>query len=95
MVVSDSLVAVNVGKERFPNKLGTRNFENIIRRILQHKYVYKISVRYSAKDKIQINNSFEFTEYSVFSKIGGGQRVEKIGNKSDQTIHYRCTSKCL
>src|SRR6267154_5932840 len=53
-------------------------FENIIRRILQHKYVYKISVRYCAKDKIQINNSFEFTEYSVSSKIGGGQRVEKL-----------------
>jgi hypothetical protein len=35
-------------------------------------------VRYSAKDKIQINNSFEFSEYNVSCKIGGGQRVEKF-----------------
>ena len=33
-------------------------------------------MRYSAKDKIQINDSFDFPEYNVSSKIGGGQCVE-------------------
>ena len=56
-------------------------FENIIHWILQHKDIYKISVKYSAKDKIQINNSFEFSECNVSGKIGGGQCVEKIEMK--------------
>jgi hypothetical protein len=47
-------------------------FENSIQWILQHKYIYKRSVRYKVKDKIQINNSFGFQEHNVSSKIGGG-----------------------
>ena len=56
-------------------------FENSIQWILQHKYIYKRSVRYKVKDKIQINNSFGFQEHNVSSKIGGGQHLEKIEMK--------------
>jgi len=42
-------------------------------------YTYlQISVLYSAKDKIHINNCFEFSEQNVSSKIRGGKYVEKI-----------------
>ena len=55
--------------------------ENIIHWILQHKYIYKISVKSSAKDKIKIKNYLESPEHNVSGKIGGGQRVEKIEMK--------------
>src|ERR1700683_3404712 len=40
--------------------------------------IYKISVRYSTKDKIQTNNCFDFLAQNVSRKIGGGKHVEKI-----------------
>ena len=56
-------------------------FENIIHWILQHKYIYKISVKSSPKDKIEIKNYLESPEHNVSGKIGGGQRVEKFEMK--------------
>ena len=52
--------------------------ENIIQCTFQLKHIYKISVRYSTKDKIRTNNSFDFSEQNVTRKIGGGKHVEKI-----------------
>jgi len=56
-------------------------FENIIHWIFQHKNSYKISAKYSAKDKNQINHCFDFPEHNLSSRIGGGQIVEKIEMK--------------
>jgi hypothetical protein len=56
-------------------------FENSIQWILQHKYIYKISVRYRVGNKIEINNFSGFREHNVSDKIGGGQHLEKIEMK--------------
>jgi hypothetical protein len=52
--------------------------ENIFQWTFQLKDISKISVRYSAKEKIQTNNCFECLEQNVPSKIGGGKHIEKI-----------------
>ena len=52
--------------------------ENILQWIFWLENIYKVSVRYSAKQKIQTNNSSEFLAQNVPSKIGGGKKIEKI-----------------